>query len=401
MPHTVGKYRNRRARRRIFKRNVEDQKKTARDFLFDQNKRNSFLNPIAIASMDYLVSRYTSNIIFVANPVCTKEGDTPCLYYKELWHIGANLEQEMSHSTTVYLFKIKHKRLVIATPYDDELFESSECSPCPILGNSLAKDKSKLYVILLISGQGNTTKSGLVWTADDRKLLNKCRPNFMPNNGTAHYGSREKYHPFGNTIKYSKATAEAPQSYGPFQAKYSTLDSAVLKPKMLKELEDCCMTLEYVATGIMAATTSLLMAMADVTKDIAEAHGMPDIAIPMLFDKDSWNGLATMFAHQGTTTAVHHTEPDSTYTIIGMPQEEDRRPGEDCLCFDFFIQPGMCLRINLEPKVSLLYNAWLLTHRQQSLCEGTNGLNISGYGNAKSLRHTRSTISRLIKSKSK
>lgn len=74
------------------------------------------------------------------------------------------------------------------------------------------------------------------------------------------------------------------------------------------------------------------MAMSEVTKELAVAHGNPDIAIPVILDKDGWdeeNGLATMFAHQGTSTEVHHTEPDSTYTIIGTPQEEDRSAGED------------------------------------------------------------------------
>lgn len=104
IPGSGAKHRSCRAKRCIFRKNVETQKRIARAFLLDPEKRQSFLNPVAIASMEYLVSNYTSNSIFVANPIRTKEADTPCIYYEDIWYFRDNLEQEVKHSSTVHIY---------------------------------------------------------------------------------------------------------------------------------------------------------------------------------------------------------------------------------------------------------------------------------------------------------
>ena len=64
------------------------------------------------------------------------------------------------------------------------------------------------------------------------------------------------------------------------------------------------------------------------------------------------------------TTKYSHTEKDSSYTIINVP---DQSMTNNVFYFYFQISKNEDLRIKMQPNMSLSYSSYLLTHSQRKL----------------------------------
>ena len=80
------------------------------------------------------------------------------------------------------------------------------------------------------------------------------------------------------------------------------------------------------------------------------------------------NGILNAHLCLNTQTRVKHTESDSSYTIISVPQQEKGKTTTghyNKAEFEFNISDSEAFIIPLEVGVTLLYSGFMLTHRQQ------------------------------------
>ena len=83
------------------------------------------------------------------------------------------------------------------------------------------------------------------------------------------------------------------------------------------------------------------------------------------------------------TTRYSHTEQDSSYTIIHIPNQDEKN---NAFYFYFQIEKNKELRIKMHNNMSMTYSSYLLTHSQRKkqlncneLTDKSTFINISSY----------------------
>ena len=106
-------------------------------------------------------------------------------------------------------------------------------------------------------------------------------------------------------------------------------------------------------------------------------------------------------------TKMKHTECDSSYTIISVPEQEKKFTSsgrQNKAQFEFNITDDSTLLLPLESNTILVYSGFLLTHRQQirKLNDQVEPfINIVSYNSEKLFKHLMESFRREINKKSR
>ena len=128
---------------------------------------------------------------------------------------------------------------------------------------------------------------------------------------------------------------------------YKTLDTAVC------HINDSC--------GSLSATLSPNVANIQMHLNVFEDRNKEDISLAS-------NGLMNYNICLNTETEQQHTECDSSYTIICVPNQilnNGKYKNKNSGSFEFVINPQATIAIPMCVGTILTYSGYLLTHRQQ------------------------------------
>ena len=97
------------------------------------------------------------------------------------------------------------------------------------------------------------------------------------------------------------------------------------------------------------------------------------------------------FINVDAQTHSPHTERDCTYTLLGVPRQEDVHKKK--YCFEIHLNTTVTLAFDMTEGVSILFSGYLLTHRQQRLA-GDNFFSNAAYANGQLFSNAKQSLNR-------
>jgi hypothetical protein len=103
------------------------------------------------------------------------------------------------------------------------------------------------------------------------------------------------------------------------------------------------------------------------------------------------NFVSSYFVNIDAGTREYHTEMDLTYTFIVVPRQV--HVYEHDVKFSFLLSENKKFNIKMHEGVSMIYSAYLLTHRQE--CKSRNGfINFSAFMDKRFIQNLNKSIKR-------
>ena len=114
------------------------------------------------------------------------------------------------------------------------------------------------------------------------------------------------------------------------------------------------------------------------------------------------NGIVNSHLCVNAFTAQRHTELDSSYTLISVPNQLDPEWNKVCTKFHFHIQPNKQIIIPMKEKVCFVFSGYMLTHNQSNNVQVENNddiqfINIATYSNKRLFDNMKKSLKRTLK----
>lgn len=226
--------------------------------------------------------------------------------------------------------------------------------------------------------------------------LRANKPNLVKAGGKMHYGSTGQCYGFGYVASFKPITTNNHQGQQPdCPHPQSSVQLHARLPKGCPEEENsmrqmlmtwlrCC-----TATGVKEFGGNIVRRACVLYESLQYS----DERSQVMGTKHCLENLQpAIFFNIDAATEEAHTEFDSTYTTIAAPMQVVK----DKLCFHWILNGTTDVQIPLHPGRFLLYNAFLVTHRQQCDKEiSVSQMNISAYGNKRLLSNAQRSYQRL------
>ena len=147
----------------------------------------------------------------------------------------------------------------------------------------------------------------------------------------------------------------------------------VVTSTMGKWLSECVENLDNKCPGLVEMVTLYNRSMLSASKPRSKMKNMVSSSCEI-----NASFLAA-FLCVNCITHLLHTEMDCAFTAVHVPDQDMC----DCyMCFQFSINEGVNVYIKMKPHVSIIYSAYLLTHRQVgTFKKGSKFYNIVAYSN--------------------
>ena len=246
------------------------------------------------------------------------------------------------------------------------------------LRNNLISDVKKTdYAVLCIYVQKE------IKISHDKVLMtSRYRPNLVTTN-TSHFGSHGKV--FGIGIRASYSIDSLGRSFGEYCFKKGIKKSGKI---IMRGIEREVRIIIDQSMSIIDNTFQMnRQVMGLVTNTLSESikKKFPMDDLPRLKD------FAAMFVCVDAGTAQFHIEYDTSNTIIIHPEQDDGNHHE--VEFQFRINHDTIYSLDMTPSVILLYDPYLLTHRQE--CRTKFGyINLAGYTNKRVVQNIKTSVCR-------
>ena len=254
-----------------------------------------------------------------------------------------------------------------------------------------------VYVILSIQSIRDDCTNELHPQDDDLSLFKQYKDNILPPGKNNHYNSDGWYFAIGGTATYN-AESLGQYTTKPHEANSPSYESFLSRIKGAENVVKNAITnLESTAAGyemVHAGSESTLQNRKHCTmlNRLLQSLGSDNIDLTPFYQSGIY---PSMNINVNAGTGIYHTENDQGYTLIAsLFQLIDYHA-----TFHFKINPKCILHIPLTGGVNLLFNARLLTHRQDNTqVKNKNGCfwNIGCYANRRYNTHTFATFRRKL-----
>ena len=333
-------------------------------------KGSDTIHPVYVLSdCEWNHMRDNSNLLsgFARN---NRKGYTVTSYNLE--HVGVSVDEEFESSSVskgFYLMNVKGDYLAIVT----YLIDIHDEPGIRFISMYAYNDNSKVLLILCAE---SPTESSLKFHEEFAKNMNHIRTNIYAGNKPIHFGSTGSMYGVGVVGSYQLVDGV---SVNEFARKHkSNIIGELSHSNIGKWLSDCIENLNSKCKGIVEMLTVSNMAMLCSSMTMTDQS---DIIMRYLVSEKCQASACFPEAYLCVNCKTHilHTEKDCAVTAIHVPQQCER---EDCVMFQVSINEGDNVYLCLKPHVSIIYSAFLLTHRQVGdITEGSRFYNIVAYSN--------------------
>lgn len=261
------------------------------------------------------------------------------------------------------------------------------------------KNMQKAYVLLAIMEKVQKKDNfGIKFEKEDVNLCDKFWVNQIKTDGTFHFGTTGKIFSLGYGPKYR--IFDSTLSIGEFAQK--TGKFATTQVQLKNELKDK-------VYDFLSCSVNHVFSKFDNLQDTLS----PNIAILQthfdLNDKSrekehqlQEKGILNAHICHNAQTLKKHTECDSSYTIICVPEQPvqiSKKGKFNIAQFEFNMTDDKCLCVPLDPNTIIVYSGFLLTHRQQ--IQKLNSdlhpfINLVSYNSEKLFKHLMESFRRQI-----
>ena len=261
--------------------------------------------------------------------------------------------------------------------------------------------QEKSFVLLGMVQKNSSLKKNIIRIDDDDiKLASKMWVNQIKADGSFHFDTSGKIFGLGFGPKYSIDEATN-LSIGQFAGrKRVTSDKDARQQIILKKK-----IFEFTRTSITSVFSTFNSLQQNISPQVSKLQIHFDLFETEKRDETylQKNGILNAHLCFNAQTRVKHTESDSSYTIISVPDQQ-KQATLTGFCnkaeFEFNVTEHEAIVIPLQVGVTLVYSGFMLTHCQQirQLNEDVRPfINVVSYNSQKMFNHLMESFRREIK----
>ena len=273
-----------------------------------------------------------------------------------------------------------------------------------LIVNHTEKSLHRSYVLLAVAEKVQKSRHfGIFINKDEIDLCEKFWNNQIKTDGSFHFGTTGKIFSLGYGPKYQ--IINDTMSVGEFAEKKQkyTENQVVLrdqlKTKMFNFLH-CSVNHIFSNFDNLQKTISPHVAKVQTHFDLCDENNADEFQLQQM-------GILNVHICHNAQTKKKHTECDSSYTIISVPDQEKKSNkigNYNMANFELNLNEHKALVVPLEFNTILIYSGFLLTHRQQifKLNENVDPfINVVSYNSQKLFKHLMESFRREINETSK
>ena len=356
-----------------------------------KRKGSNNLHPVTVISNDIWLNIKDNTILLTGYGRNKRKGYSVASYNVE--SAGKFVKEEFENNSLREPFdlkKVKNNFLVFAT----YLKELKNDVGLEIVGSSKCSDTSK--VILMVCAE-SMRRDGHRCDTNFERSLSHVRRNIYSGKKNTHFGTSGQMYGTGSVGAYHSVSNSNGMSVDEYSAKYKCDDIELSVSKnMTMWLEDCVDTIDSHCPGFVQSATVSNKSMISATTSVSKLHG-PSYVMKNLIDpmKNKNACFPAAFLCVNCWTKLLHTELDCSFTAIHIPDQDH------CNCtvsFELFINESENVFLWMKPHVSIIYSAYLVTHRQvATFKKGQKFYNIVAYSNKRLYECVRKSVERKVK----